>query len=131
MGLSTVILILSQAFSSQFHLEQMYEGDEAIVSTAARKKKRCSGFKFSSKKVLQHSRVKRETSKVGGNQFDSVTKALSFTCEIGDNKYHDCVHGSNLPTSLDCIVELDGDCVDMSNGDAVILDGCTQMVGNF
>ena len=109
----------------------MYEGDEAIVSTAVRKKKRRSRFRFSSKKVLQRSRVKRETSKVGGNQFDSVTKALSFTCEIGDNKYHDCAPGSNLPTSLDCVVELDGDCVDMSSGDAVILDICTQMVGNF
>jgi hypothetical protein len=45
----------------------MNEGDEAIESTVTRKKKRRSGFRYSSKKVLERSRVKRETTNVGGN----------------------------------------------------------------
>jgi hypothetical protein len=38
-----------------FFLEQMNEGDEAIESTVTRKKKRRSGFRYSSKKVLERS----------------------------------------------------------------------------
>jgi hypothetical protein len=39
----------------------MNERDDPTESTESRKKKRRSGFRFSSKKVLERSRVKRET----------------------------------------------------------------------
>jgi hypothetical protein len=65
----------------------MNQIDEALVS--GRKKKRRSGFRYSSKKVLQRSRVRRETSKVGEIQLESVRKALSFPCEIFDTVHHD------------------------------------------
>jgi hypothetical protein len=60
----------------------MNERDEAIESTETRKKRRRSGFRYSSKKVLECSRVKRETAKVGGVQFKSVTRTLSYPSEI-------------------------------------------------
>ena len=44
----------------------MNEGIKAIKSTKTRKKRRCSGFRFSSRKVLERSRLKKETAKVGG-----------------------------------------------------------------
>ena len=78
----------------------MNEGDEVIVSSATRKKKRRSGFRFSSKKVLQRSRVKKETSRVGGIQFESITKALSFLCEIGEINHQDYAPGLRLPSCL-------------------------------
>lgn len=100
-------------------------GDETIVSTVARRKRRRSGFRFSSKKVLERSRVKRVASKVGGSQIESVTRALSYPCEVGDIIHHHCAPGSNLPTCLDRVVEADGDRVDLSSGSAVTL-GCSN-----
>jgi hypothetical protein len=44
----------------------MNERDDPIESTESRKKKRHSGVRFSSKKVLERSRVKRETAKFRG-----------------------------------------------------------------
>jgi hypothetical protein len=54
----------------------MNEGDEAIESTKTRKKRRRLGFRYSSRKVLERSREKRETAKVGGVQFEAVTKDI-------------------------------------------------------
>jgi hypothetical protein len=68
----------------------MNEGDEAIESTETRKKRRRSGFRYSSRKVLERSRVKRETAKVGGVQFEAVTRTLSYPSEICDIVHHDC-----------------------------------------
>jgi MinD-like ATPase involved in chromosome partitioning or flagellar assembly len=47
--------------------------------------------------------VKRETAKVGGNQFESVTKALSYPSEIGDFVHHDCAAGLSYPPCLDSV----------------------------
>ena len=109
----------------------MNEEDEAIVSMETRKKKRHSGFRFSSKKVLERSRVKRETSKVGGIQFKSVTKALSFPSETCDIVHHDFVPRLSLPSCLDSVEELDGDGMDLSFGNAGIYKGCNQKISNF
>jgi len=87
----------------------MNELDEALVSTETRKRRRRSGFRYSSRKVLQRSRVKRETSKVGETELKSVTKALSFPSESVDTVHHDCAPGSSLQPCLDSIEEQDGD----------------------
>jgi hypothetical protein len=108
-----------------FFIEQMNEGDEAIESTVTRKKKRHSGFRYSSKKVLERSRVKRETTNVGGIQFKSVTKALSYPSE------HDCSARSSFPLCLDSVEELDGDGVELSCGNAITFDGCNIKVSNI
>jgi hypothetical protein len=43
----------------------MNEGDESLPSTETRKKRRGLGFRYSSKKDLERSRVKKRTAKVG------------------------------------------------------------------
>ena len=67
----------------------MNELHESPVFTETRKRRRRSGSRFSSKKVLQRSRLQREISKVGRIQVESVTKALAFPSEIVDSVYHD------------------------------------------
>jgi hypothetical protein len=109
----------------------MNEGDEAIESTETRKKRRRSRFRYSSKKVLERSRVKRETAKVGGVQFESVTKTLSYPSEIGDIVHHDCAARSSFPTCLDSVEEHDGDRMELSCGDAVTYERCNIKVSYF
>jgi hypothetical protein len=109
----------------------MNEGDEAIESTETRKKKRRSGFRYYRKKDLERSRMKRETAKVGGNQFESITKALSYPSEIGDFVHHDCAVGSSYLPCLDSVEEHDGDGMDLSYGNAVIYEGCNLKVSYF
>ena len=100
----------------------MNELDEAIVTTETRKKKRRSGFRYSSRKVLQRSRVKGETSKVRRIQLESVTKTLSFPNEIVDTVHHDCAPGSSLQPCLDSVEEHD------SHGMELTFDRCNIKV---
>jgi hypothetical protein len=109
----------------------MNEGDEAIESTGIRKKRRRSGFRYSSRKVLERSRVKRETAKVGGVQFEDVTRTLSYPSGIGDNVHQDCAARSSIPTCLDSVEELDGDINELSCGDAVTYERCNIEVSYF
>jgi DNA-binding transcriptional MerR regulator len=55
----------------------MNEGDEFIPSIVTRKKRRGSGFRFSSKKDLECSKLKR-TARASGSELASVKKALSY-----------------------------------------------------
>ena len=104
----------------------MNEGVEAIEVTETRNKRRHSGFRYSSRKILNRSRVQREVAKVGGNQFKSVTKALSFDeCDIVHNV---CAVGSSFPPCLDRVLEHDGVGEDLSIGDAIIYDDCIEKV---
>ena len=109
----------------------MYEEGEATMSSAARKRKRRSGFRFSSRKVLERSRMKRETSRVEGIQLESATKELSFPCEISDTIHRQSAPGSSLPTCLDSVVEVEGDGVDLTFGNAVIFKGSNRKVWKF
>jgi hypothetical protein len=58
-GLSWFKLIFCIASSSQGILEQMNEGGRLISPREARKKRRGSGFRYSSKKDLERSKLKR------------------------------------------------------------------------
>ena len=104
----------------------MNEIDEAIVST--RKKRRRSGFRYSSKKDLQRSRVRRETSKVGGIQLESVRKALSFPIEIVDTVHHDFAPGSSLQPFPDIVEEHEGDGLELTYGHASTFARCNIKV---
>ena len=87
----------------------MNEVDESFVSTETRKKRRRSRFRYSSKKVLQRSRVQREISKVEGIQLESVTKALAYPNETIDSVHHNYAIRSTLQPFLDSVEEHDGD----------------------
>ena len=107
----------------------MNEGVEAIELTQTRKKRRRSCFRFSSRKALNRSRVQREAAKVGGYQFESVTKALSFEeCEIVHNV---CEVGSSYLPCLDRVLEHDGVGKDLSIGNAIIYEDWNQKVSYF
>ena len=95
----------------------MNEIDEAIVST--RKKRRRSGFRYSSRKALQRSRVKRESSKVGGVQLESVRKALSFPSEIVDTVHHDFAPGLSLQPFPHIVEEHEDDKIELTCGLAI------------
>jgi hypothetical protein len=58
-------------------LEQMKECDESINATGSRKKKRRSGFRFLSQKVLDRSRLTR-LAKARVCEVKSVTRTLSY-----------------------------------------------------
>jgi hypothetical protein len=83
-GLSWFKLIFCIASSSQDILEQMNEGGGLILSTEAKKKKRGSGFRYSNKKDLEGSKLKRALSYpraqssggVSGSTYQVVHSAL-------------------------------------------------------
>jgi hypothetical protein len=78
-----------------------------VPSTETRKKKRGSGFRFLSKKVIDRSRLAKKTTKAGGSEFNTVVKVLTFSSALSseiDNPH--CVTGGrNL---FDSILEADG-----------------------
>jgi hypothetical protein len=76
-GLSWFKLIFRIASSSQYILEQMNERSGFISSREARKKKRGSGFRYSRKKDLERSKLKR-AAKTRASELASITKALSY-----------------------------------------------------
>jgi hypothetical protein len=55
----------------------MNKGGGLILSREARKKKRGSGFRYSSKKDLERSKLKK-AAKTRASELASVTKALSY-----------------------------------------------------
>ena len=86
----------------------MNECDEVLPPTASRKKKRGSGFRFSSKKVLNRSRLKR-LANARGCDVTSVTRTLSYPCLLPSEDCSSDIHEraetpSNLP-QLVAIVE--------------------------
>ena len=106
----------------------MKEGSESIEFTETRKKRRRSGFRFSSRKVLERSRLKRETAKASGCQFDSIRKTLSYPSEIRDIDHRDCAAGLNYPPCLDSVLEHDGFGLDLTYGNVIIQEELNQKV---
>ena len=107
----------------------MNEGVEAIKLTETRKKRRCSSFRFSRRKVFKQSRVKKEAAKACGYQFESITKALLYEeCDIVNNV---CAVGSSYPPCFDRVLEHDGVGKDLSIGNAIIYEDCNQKVSYF
>ena len=109
----------------------MNEVDESFVSTETRKRRRRLGFRYSSKKVLERSRVKRRAFKVEGTQFESVTRVLSFPGEIGGIGHIDYAPGSSLPACLDSVDEHHGDRLEMSCENVETDRGCIVKVSVF
>jgi hypothetical protein len=90
----------------------MNEGDGSILSKETRKRKRGSGFRYSSKKVLERSKLKR-AAKSRGSELASVTKALSFPISQSSSGLNE----SGGPISLDIVFEQDVE-KDLSHGNA-------------
>ena len=87
----------------------MNEGDGSIPSRETRKKKRGLRFRYSSKKDLECSKLKR-AAKSRGSKLASITKALSYTCAL----FSGGVLGSGGPFCLEVVKKQDGDEKDLS-----------------
>jgi hypothetical protein len=88
---------------------------ELVPSTETRKKKRGSGFRFSSKKVIDRSRLAKKTAKTCGSEFTTVAKALVFSSELSSETDHpDCATSSGGQPLLHSVPENDG-VMDMSS----------------
>jgi hypothetical protein len=105
----------------------MNEGDESLPSTKTKKKRRGSGFKYSSKKDLECSRVKKRTAKAGISELAFVTKALSYSRGLSSG----CAAGSGGPHCLDIVEEHDEESMELSHNIAIIDGDCPLKVRNF
>jgi DNA-binding transcriptional MerR regulator len=104
----------------------MNEGNGSILSKETRKRKRGSGFRYSSKKDLERSKLKR-AAKSRGSKLASVTKALSFPFAQSSSG----INGSGGPISLNIVNEQDGDEKDLSQGNAIIEGEYILQVSTF
>jgi DNA-binding transcriptional MerR regulator len=86
----------------------MNEGGGLIPSREARKKRRGSGFRYSSKKDLERSKLKR-AAKTRVSELASVTKALSYPRAQSSGG----VSESGGPFCLEGVKQQDGDEVDL------------------
>jgi hypothetical protein len=88
---------------------------ELVPSTETRKKKRGSGFRFSSKKVIDRSRLAKKTAKAGGSESSVVAKVLTFSSALSSEIDHPhCVTGGRNLFDLHSVPENDG-VMDMSS----------------
>jgi hypothetical protein len=104
-------------------IEQMSEADGTIPTTVTRKRKRGSGFRYSSKKALQRSRLSKEISKGGVLELGSARKALTYPSElmseIGVVSLAGCSSGSFGLISLQLVDENPEDRIEASTGNAL------------
>jgi hypothetical protein len=85
----------------------MIKGDESFPAKESRKKKRGSGFRYSSKKVLEHSRLTR-LAKAGGCELTSVTRTLSFPSSVPSELCVGDIHAFALsPRDSPILVSID------------------------
>ena len=107
----------------------MSEADGSIPTTVTRKRRRGSGFRYSSRKVLQRSRVRREAAKGRVLELGSVRKTLSYPVdllsEIGVVDLGNC---SNGPASLYFVDENEVERSEESIEIGVTIAGCLKEV---
>jgi hypothetical protein len=110
---------------------QMNEGDESNPSMETRKRKRCSGFRYSSTKDLERSRLKRRTAKEAVSQFASIMKALAYPSALcpTDNHHHE--GGSSGPLYLDRVEEHDGKRMELSFVNAITYEKSPLKISIF
>jgi hypothetical protein len=122
-----VHLIYTDASSSELFSEQMNEGDESILSSQTRKRRRGSGFRYSSKKDLQRSKLKRRTAKAGRSELASVTKALLYPRTLPSGS----AAGSCGPHCFDILEEDDGKRLELSHDNVLLHRDCLLKVRIF
>jgi hypothetical protein len=105
----------------------MNEGEESIPSKETRKKRRRSRFRYSSKKDLDHLRLKRKNAKAGGSKLASVIKALSFPGVLSSGS----AAGLGGPHCLDRVVEHDEERIEICLNDSFSDRAFTERVSNI
>jgi hypothetical protein len=110
----------------------MSETDGMIPTMVPRKQKRGSGFRYSTKKALERSKLSKEKAKGRGLELGSVRKALTYPCEllseIGVVDLTECCTGSFGPTFLKSVDENPEEKIDASIGNALSIEECSNKV---
>jgi DNA-binding transcriptional MerR regulator len=110
----------------------MSETDGMIPTMVPRKQKRGSGFRYSTKKALERSKLSKEKAKDRGLELGSVRKALTYPCEllseIGVVDLAECCTGSFGPAFLKSIDENLEERIDASIGNALSVEECSNKV---
>lgn len=110
----------------------MSEAKRMFSTMLTGKRKRGFGFRSSTKKTLEHSKLSKKTAKGRVLEFASVTKALRYRSallnEIGVVDLRDCSTGSIGLASLYSIDENQEERIDESIGNIVLVDECSNKV---
>jgi hypothetical protein len=115
----------------------MNEGNESFPSTETQKKKRCFGFRYSSRKALERSRLTRRIAKTGRFELTSITMALLYPNAFSSKKsimvfdHHGCVGVLARPPYFESIDEVEGERKEMSIGNEIIDGEYPQRVRNI
>jgi hypothetical protein len=110
-------------------LEQMSEADATAPTTVTRKRKRGSGFRYSSKKALARSKLSKEAATSRVLELGCVKKALTYPVELlnetGVVDLGDC---STCPASLHTFDENNAEGSDVRVGIAETIAECIRKV---
>ena len=110
----------------------MSEADRTIPTTVTRKRKRGSGFRYSTKKARDRSRLSRETKKARVLELGSMRKALTYPCEllseIGIVDLAECSTGSFGLASLKSVYENLEERIITSIGNVLSVEECSNKV---
>jgi hypothetical protein len=107
----------------------MSEADGSIPTTVTRKRKRGFGFRYSTRKALECSKLSKEAAKGRVFELGSVKKALTYPIEllseIGVVDLGDCSTG---PASLHSVDENEAEGIDVSIGIVNTIATCIRKV---
>jgi hypothetical protein len=110
----------------------MNEADGTFPTTLTGKRKRRYGFRYSTKKALECSRLSKKTAKGRVLEFASVTKALTYPSallsEIGVVDLGDCSTGSIGLASVHSVGENQEERIDACIGNVVSVAECYNKV---
>jgi hypothetical protein len=120
-GLSRIKLIF--CIASKF---TRYFGGGLIPSRETRKKRRRLGFRYSSKKDLERSKLMRAV-KTRASELASVTKALFYPRAQSSGG----LSGSGGPFCLEGVKQQDGDEVDLRQCRSTVEGECSLQVSTF
>jgi hypothetical protein len=110
----------------------MSEADGKGPTIVTKKWKRRSGFRYSTKKVLERSKLSREIAKGRVPELGSVKKALTYPSKLWSDidivDLGDFSTGSIGPASLHLVDENQEERIDASIGNIVSIDECSNKV---
>jgi hypothetical protein len=110
----------------------MSEAEGTFPTTVTRKRKKGSGFRYSTKKALECSRLSKEIAKGRVLELENVRKALIYPnellSEIGIVDLGDCAIGSIRPASLQSVDKNQEERIDACIGIALLIVECSNKV---
>jgi hypothetical protein len=127
-----VTFIFKEAQRSYEELEQMSEADGTGPNMVTRKRKRGYGFRYSTKKALERSKLSKEAAKGSVLELGSVKKALMYQIELLSKiDVVDLGDSSTGPTSLHSVDENEVEKIDVSIEIADMIAECIRKVSTI